>query len=103
MRTPRPCAGIYTSSRGQLTLSGSAEGRQGLISVLTAENASAPGVRKSAKAEKADDRQIQIVDWDGYRRIDREEVARGAMKGKPREKVVDVGQMLDIARVVGDE
>lgn len=94
---------IYTSSSGQLALSGNAEGPPGLVSVLTRAKGSEPGTRESGKTENADDRQVQIVHWDGYQRIDREEVARGAMKGKPREKVVDVGQMLDIAGVVGDE
>lgn len=94
---------IYTSSSGQLALSDNAEGRPGLVSVLMRANGSAPGLRESRKIENADDRQVQIVDWDGYQRIDREEVVRGAMKGKPREKVVDVGQMLDIAGIVGDE
>lgn len=37
------------------------------------------------------------VDWEGYKRIDEEEVARGCLKGKPREKIVDVAEMLDIA------
>lgn len=88
---------MCTSSRGQLALSGNAEGRWGLICALEREKDGAPGLRESGKAHNADGRQVQIVDWNGYQRIDREEVARGAMKGKPREKLVDVGQMLDIA------
>lgn len=67
--------------------------RGGLSGVLTEGHYISPG-----NAEKAADaRQIQIVDWDGYQRIDRDEIARGEMKGKPREKLVDIGQMLEIA------
>ncbi len=75
-------------------MDGNAEDRRGLSGVLTGEHYISPG-----NAEKAADaRQIQIVDWDGYQRINRDEIARGEMKGKPREKLVDVGQMLEIAK-----
>jgi adrenodoxin-NADP+ reductase len=39
----------------------------------------------------------QVVTWKDYQQIDRAEVARGAEKGKPREKVVDVPELLQLA------
>jgi adrenodoxin-NADP+ reductase len=39
----------------------------------------------------------QIVTWDRWLRIDKEETARGQVKGKPREKIVDVQEMLKVA------
>lgn len=74
-----------------------AESRRGLSSALVRGHDGAHRLRHLGSAENAAIMQVQIVDWDGYQRIDRDEVARGAMKGKPREKLVDVGRMLDIA------
>lgn len=37
------------------------------------------------------------VDWAGYKAIEREEEARGAAAGKPREKLVSVADMLRLA------
>ena len=54
-------------------------------------------LRHAKSAENTTVKQVQIVDWNGYQRIDQDEVVRGAMKGKPREKIVDVGRMLDVA------
>lgn len=81
------------------------ESRRGLSSALVKGHDSARLLRHEGNAENAVVKQVQIVDWDGYKRIDRDEVACGAMKGKPREKLVDVGRMLDVAlpRVVRDE
>lgn len=70
---------------------------RGLSSVLMGGHDGARRLRHLKSAENAAVKQVQIVDWDGYQRIDRDEVARGVMKGKPREKLVDVGRMLDIA------
>jgi adrenodoxin-NADP+ reductase len=39
----------------------------------------------------------QIVTWDRWLRIDKEEMARGQAKEKPREKIVDVDEMLKVA------
>jgi adrenodoxin-NADP+ reductase len=41
---------------------------------------------------------MQVVTFGDWLKIDREEVARGQAKGKPREKVVSVEEMLQIAR-----
>jgi hypothetical protein len=41
-----------------------------------------------------------IVDWEGYKAIDAAEVALGAARGKPREKLVTVDDMLQAARSV---
>lgn len=53
--------------------------------------------REAGSTGTAGAERVQIVNWDGYRKIDRDEVARGATKGKPREKLVDISQMLKIA------
>ncbi|CAM9152248.1 unnamed protein product, partial [Hapterophycus canaliculatus] len=90
-------------SSKQSASDGKAHDRQSLASVLKNGHGSAPGLRGSAIAEEADMKRVQIVDWEGYQRIDRDEMERGAVKGKPREKIVDVGQMLTIARIVRDE
>ena len=41
---------------------------------------------------------MQVVSFEDWLRIDAEEVARGAALGKPREKLVDVGEMLACCR-----
>ncbi|CAN0521989.1 unnamed protein product, partial [Scytosiphon promiscuus] len=65
-------------------------------SVLTGGLGSA-SKREAGSTGTADAKRVQIVNWDGYRKIDRDEIARGAAKGKPREKLVDISQMLKIA------
>ncbi|CAM9795659.1 unnamed protein product [Scytosiphon promiscuus] len=85
-------------SREQLASGGKADDRRGLSSVVGDRQNGAPGLLGSRIAEGADMKRVQIVDWDGYQRIDRDEIARGAARGKPREKIVDFGEMLDIAR-----
>ncbi|CBN76678.1 conserved unknown protein [Ectocarpus siliculosus] len=86
-------------SSKQLALGDKAESRQGLRNMLMGGQDGAPGLRGSGGTKK----KVQVVDWDGYQRINRDEVARGAMKGKPREKFVHVEEMLSIATAVGDE
>lgn len=72
------------------------ESRRGLSSASTRGDDGARRLQHLGSAETAL-KKVQIVDWDGYQRIDRHEVAQGAIKGKPREKLVDVERMLDIA------
>ncbi|KAL1517159.1 hypothetical protein ABEB36_000958 [Hypothenemus hampei] len=43
------------------------------------------------------EKNIQIVDWTGWEKIDKYEIAQGEKTGKPREKVVDIKVMLEIA------
>ncbi len=38
-----------------------------------------------------------FVDWEGYKRIDAEEVRLGVASGKPREKLVNIEDMLAVA------
>lgn len=71
---------------GNLDLSRNTEGRKGLKRLLS-----------RGPSEPRDSEGVQIVDWDGYREIDRDEVTRGKLKGKPREKIVDVAKMLKVA------
>ena len=40
---------------------------------------------------------IQTVNFQGWEKIDKEECARGKLLNKPREKIVDVNEMLNIA------
>lgn len=39
-----------------------------------------------------------LVTWEGYRRIDAAEKARGSATGKPREKLTDIAEMIHCAR-----
>ncbi|XP_013144397.1 PREDICTED: NADPH:adrenodoxin oxidoreductase, mitochondrial isoform X2 [Papilio polytes] len=39
----------------------------------------------------------QIVDWEGWEKIDKYEIAQGKKVGKPREKVCNIRKMLEIA------
>lgn len=78
-------------------MDGNTESRGGLSSVLVQGHDGARRLRHLKSPVNTPVKEVQIVDWDGYRRIDRDEVARGATKGKPREKLVDIGRMLDIA------
>lgn len=39
---------------------------------------------------------IITVDWNGWMKIDKVEIERGIKHGKPREKIVDVDEMLQI-------
>lgn len=39
---------------------------------------------------------VITVDWNGWTKIDNAEVERGMKRGKPREKIVDVDEMLHI-------
>ncbi|GBG65212.1 hypothetical protein CBR_g50003 [Chara braunii] len=43
-------------------------------------------------------RQTQVVDFEGWNKIAREEVRRGALKGKPREKILSIEEMLKLSR-----
>ncbi|TDH71916.1 uncharacterized protein CCR75_003439 [Bremia lactucae] len=43
----------------------------------------------------------QLVRWVGYERINAEEIRRGKLKGKPREKITSVDEMLEIANHAG--
>lgn len=76
---------------------GDKAGRQGLLSVLTGRLGSTSKLREAGSTETAGAERVQVVNWEGYQKIDRDEVARGATKGKPREKLVDISQMLKIA------
>ena len=42
-----------------------------------------------------------VVDWDGFMSIDAHEVAEGDKKGKVRDKMVSVEEMLETADVFG--
>jgi adrenodoxin-NADP+ reductase len=44
-------------------------------------------------------RSVRCVTREGWQRINAEEQARGAKVGKPREKIVDVDEMLRVAGV----
>lgn len=76
---------------------GDKAGRQGLLRVLREGLGSASTICEAGNTETAGADRVHVVNWEGYRKIDRDEVARGATKGKPREKLVDISQMLKIA------
>ncbi|XP_025191527.1 NADPH:adrenodoxin oxidoreductase, mitochondrial [Melanaphis sacchari] len=46
------------------------------------------------------DKGIVTVDWDGWMRIDKVEVERGIKHGKPREKIVNIDEMLQIGGIL---
>ena len=41
---------------------------------------------------------LQIVSFDDWERIDQEEIKRGKVCGKPREKFTDIHEMLSIVK-----
>ena len=41
---------------------------------------------------------MQVVSFDDWMKIDKEEQIRGAKLGKPREKITDIQEILRIAR-----
>lgn len=45
-----------------------------------------------------EERKIEVVDFKGWEEIDAEEVRRGSAVGKPREKIVSMEEMLEIAK-----
>ncbi|KAJ1522206.1 hypothetical protein ONE63_002514 [Megalurothrips usitatus] len=51
----------------------------------------------SSIRSKLDSKGIQVVSFAGWERIDEEEMRRGKMLGKPREKITDVQEMLQVA------
>lgn len=58
-------------------------------------NTSKPGFTK-VKAI-LEQKNVQVVEWKDWEKIDKYEVSQGEKVGKPREKVVDVKKMLEIA------
>lgn len=52
----------------------------------------APSYRPSPSCRHA-----QVVSFEGWQRVDAEEVRRGAALGKPRDKLTDVPEMLQLA------
>ena len=40
---------------------------------------------------------VHVVTFEGWKRIDAEETKRGVALGKPREKITDIREMLEIA------
>uniref|UniRef100_A0A1B6CMT6 NADPH:adrenodoxin oxidoreductase, mitochondrial n=1 Tax=Clastoptera arizonana TaxID=38151 RepID=A0A1B6CMT6_9HEMI len=46
--------------------------------------------------DKLKKQNIPTVDFQGWEKIDKKEIENGKLKGKPREKIVDVSQMLEI-------
>lgn len=61
--------------------------------INTSENK--PGF--AAILPKLDSKGIQVVSFEGWERIDNEEIKRGKALGKPREKITDIQEMLKIA------
>jgi len=49
-------------------------------------------------AELLQERAVQAIDWQGWQRLDHHEIACGEATGKPREKVTDVREIMDLIR-----
>ena len=47
--------------------------------------------------EILDKKGVQVVHFEDWEKIDKEEIERGKIVGKPREKIVDISEMLEIA------
>jgi len=43
---------------------------------------------------------IITVDWNGWMKIDKVEIERGMKHSKPREKIVDIDEMLQIGGIL---
>lgn len=50
-----------------------------------------------ALKEILDKKGVQVVHYEDWEKIDKEEIERGKAVGKPREKIVDISEMLEIA------
>ena len=59
----------------------------------------AKGLRDLLEMQAAGRQGAKVVDWKGHGLIDRAEVKAGASRGKPREKVTSVGEMLRLAEI----
>lgn len=59
--------------------------------VVDADKLGLEGVRSTLE-----ERNIRAISWTDWERIAAEEVRRGSLKNKPREKIVDVNEMLSI-------
>lgn len=57
------------------------------------------GEKEGAKqiTQLLSERNVRFVDKDGWSKIDQEEIKRGKLKGKPREKFQKIEEMLDVA------
>ncbi|MDD2741640.1 MAG: NADP oxidoreductase [Rhodocyclaceae bacterium] len=51
----------------------------------------------SAHFSTLENSKVKVVSYQGWQRIDAEERRRGELKGKPREKITDIAEMLSIA------
>lgn len=60
----------------------------------TGASADKPGFDMLEKILK--DRNVQLVSWKQWKKIDEVEVSQGKKLGKPREKIIDVNKMLDV-------
>ena len=54
-----------------------------------------PGSKKIVNLLR--DRQIRYVDKFGWKKIDEEEISRGKLVGKPRDKITKIEEMLKVA------
>jgi adrenodoxin-NADP+ reductase len=57
--------------------------------------ATKPGSQKIVDLLRA--RQIRYVDKFGWKKIDDEEISRGKLVGKPRDKITKIEEMLEVA------
>jgi len=70
--------------------------RELLADIDTLPSAESPS--RAALRAYLDERGVQVVDYDDWRRIDAAETARGEAAGKTREKFTDIGDMIRAAR-----
>lgn len=98
--------GLYSAGwlkRGPSGIIGTniADARETVATILAdlAASDAQSDTRGGAAALRAllDDRDIRVVEWEGYRRIEREESARRRSENQPREKIVQLEEQLAVA------
>lgn len=80
------------------TMSNAFEVAEKILRDLQDENLLEEDKKGSDSCEKIlNNKNIQIVDWAAWKKIDKFELEEGNKIGKPREKIVDIKKMLEVA------
>ncbi|CAM9106806.1 unnamed protein product [Discosporangium mesarthrocarpum] len=75
-------------------------GCKGLLEIIGERDGQAQAMSHGGVFEgsRVQGRAPWVVGWDGYKRIDKEEIARGEKQGKPREKMVNLKELIKVAQ-----
>jgi NADPH-dependent glutamate synthase beta subunit-like oxidoreductase len=98
------CGGLYAAGwlkRGPSGIIGTniADAKETVVTILADIDASETRSRSDGPDLRSvlRDREVQVVEWDGYRRIEKEESARRRSENQPREKIVKLEDQLAAA------